>query len=126
MLTVRIVLVALIVSALLAFRRQTRGRGAAIRRNGIAAVAFTSAAALLVAANTANAAIVPTVPLLSAANYSVIGADDGHEHRPERAEQQLGAVAGTDDGGRGSRRESSPRPRSSTPPPRPRRRPSST
>ncbi|HWM19415.1 MAG TPA: hypothetical protein VNO51_06995, partial [Ilumatobacteraceae bacterium] len=72
MLTLRIVLVGLIVFTLLAICRQSRGRGAAIRRRGVAVVAFTSAAALLVAGNTANAAIVPTVPLLSAANYSVI------------------------------------------------------
>jgi hypothetical protein len=94
MLTLRIVLVALIVSALLAIGRQTRGRRADVRRRGIAVVAFTSAAALLVAGNTANAAIVPTVPLLSAANYSVIGAETVTNTGPSVLNNSLGLSPG--------------------------------
>jgi hypothetical protein len=69
------VVMAAVVFGLLTMRRSRTTRGALIRRRGAILVSFTMAAAavLLMVGNTANAVIVPTVPLGTSANYAVLG-----------------------------------------------------
>jgi hypothetical protein len=74
MLIVGVVVAGVVVFGLLTLRRSRTGRGAITRRMGAAVIVFTmGAAALLTVGNSANAAIVPTVPLATAANYAVLG-----------------------------------------------------
>jgi hypothetical protein len=68
----------------------------AIRRNGVAMITATVVAALFVTGNTANAAIVPTVPLLSAANYSVIAYATVTNTGPSVLDNSVGLSPGTD------------------------------
>ena len=74
MLIVGVVIAAVVVFGLLTMRRSRTTRGALNRRMGATLIAFTmAAAALLMVGNTANAVIVPTVPLGTSANYAVLG-----------------------------------------------------
>jgi len=68
-----------------------------IRRTGAALFAFgLAAAAMVMAGGTANAAIVPTVPLLSAANYSVIAYATVTNTGPSVLNNSVGLSPGTD------------------------------
>jgi LPXTG-motif cell wall-anchored protein len=58
-------------------------------------VAFTTATALLVVGNQVNAAIVPTVPLLTSANYSVLGGQTVTNTGPSVLNLSLGVSPGT-------------------------------
>lgn len=78
MLIVGIALTTTIVFGLLRMRRSlaTRPTRPVTRRIGVSLIAFiTAAASLLIVEDTASAAIVPTVPLGTSANFSVLGAE---------------------------------------------------
>jgi LPXTG-motif cell wall-anchored protein len=70
----------------------TRG---VIRRTTAPLVGATLAAAMLVAANTANAAIVPTVPLATSANYSVLAGQTVTNTGPSVLNNSVGLSPGT-------------------------------
>ncbi len=76
-----------------------RSRSAHIRVTrwrSVSLVAFTTAAVLLVGVgNQANAAIVPTVPLLTSANYSVLAGQTVTNTGPSVLNQSLGLSPGT-------------------------------
>jgi hypothetical protein len=61
----------------------------------VALVALTSAAALLVAGSTASAAIVPTVPLATSANYSVLAGQTVTNTGPSVLNNSAGLSPGT-------------------------------
>ena len=68
-----------------------------VRRMGATLVAFTlTAAGLLMVTATANAAIVPTVPLGTSANYSVLGGQTVTNTGPSVLHLGLGLSPGTD------------------------------
>ena len=67
----------------------------AARRSSVALIACTTASAVvLMFSGTADAAIVPTVGLGTAAQYSVLGRLDDHQHRTERPPPQSRPLGG--------------------------------
>lgn len=74
-----------------------RIHGPAARVSGAALTALvTAAAAVLIAGGTADAAIVPTVPLATASQYSVLaGSTVTNTNTPTRLSQSLGLAPGT-------------------------------
>jgi hypothetical protein len=73
----------------------TMTRVAMIRRIGAPLTAATLAASLLIVGSTANAAIVPTVPLATSANYSVLGGQTVTNTGPSVLNNSVGVSPGT-------------------------------
>ena len=67
-----------------------------LRRTGAALITSALVAALALAGGTANAAIVPTVPLASSANYSVLGYTTVTNTGPSVLDNSVGLSPGTD------------------------------